>query len=250
MKHWIKRVLDRSGYALFPKRNHYPGDGLCTLHSDHFRCDPRFQAAYARGVQASAGVDPQFEWRVHVALWAASVGARMDGDFVECGVNAGFISSAILRYLPWNDAARRFYLIDTFAGPVLEQFSAEEARGGRIEIAKEAIAAGAYVTDIDRVRRNFAEWPQAEIVQGRIPDVFETITCESVAFVHVDLNCAAPEKAALEFFWPRLSRGGVVLLDDYAYFGCSSQTAAIDAFAAHVGAQVLSLPTGQGLMVK
>jgi len=149
-----------------------------------------------------------------------------------------------------NDAARRFYLIDTFAGPVLEQFSAEEARGGRIEIAKEAIAAGAYVTDIDRVRRNFAEWPQAEIVQGRIPDVFETIICESVAFVHVDLNCAAPEKAALEFFWPLLSRGGVVLLDDYAYFGCSSQTAAIDAFAAHVGAQVLSLPTGQGLMVK
>ena len=38
------------------------------------------------------------------------------GDFVECGVNKGFLSSAIMEYLDWNSLDRGFYLLDTFAG--------------------------------------------------------------------------------------------------------------------------------------
>ena len=71
LKRWIKALLDRSGYALFNKRHNYARDGLFTHHNDHFRNDPAFRAAYARGVQASAGLDPQFHWRVHTALWVA-----------------------------------------------------------------------------------------------------------------------------------------------------------------------------------
>jgi hypothetical protein len=42
----------------------------------------------------------------------------------------------------------------------------------------------------------------------------------------------------------------MVLLDDYAYFGNDSLAHAIDSAAAVLGAEVLSLPTGQGLIVK
>ncbi|MBI3681237.1 MAG: class I SAM-dependent methyltransferase [Acidobacteria bacterium] len=247
----VKQLLGRSGYALFNARKHYASDGLFTYHHDRFRRDPNFRAAYARGVQASQGLDPEIEWRVHVALWAAATALRVPGDFVECGVNAGFISSAIMQYLDWRTAGRRFYLIDTFTGPILAQYSQQEVQHGRVKAAEDAMAAGAYVTDIQRVHANYAEWPNAIVVQGAVPDILPALNIASLAFLHLDLNCASPERAALEFFWNRLSHGAVVLLDDYAYLGHQCQADAIDDLARQLGvAEVLSLPTGQGLIIR
>jgi len=64
------------------------------------------------------------------------------------------------------------------------------------------------------------------------------------------MNSAYPEAAALEFFWERLSPGAMVLLDDYAYRGYEQQTIAINRVVKARQADVLSLPTGQGLIVR
>jgi hypothetical protein len=250
LKKSLRRLIDSTGYTLFNTRRYYARDGVLTVHNDHFRKDPAFQAAYARGVKASQGIDPQFDWRVHIALWAARAAVRLPGDFVECGVNAGFISSAIMQNLNWSAVAKRFYLIDTFNGPVLEQYSAEEVDRGRRKVAEDAMAAGAYVRDIERVRANFAEWPNSIVVQGAVPAVLPALGITDVAFLHIDLNCGQPEQQALAFFWDRLSPGALVLLDDYAYFGHECQARAIDEVARTIGFHVLSLPTGQGLIVK
>jgi hypothetical protein len=252
MKRLIRKALNRAGYVVFNTHSPhgYAEDGLFTMHSDHFRRDAAFRAAYARGVKASQGLDPRMEWRVHVALWAASTASKAAGDFVECGVNAGFVSSAIMQALDWRSSGRRFYLIDTFSGPVLSQYSQQEIDSGRDAVAKSALAAGAYVTDLERVRANFLEWPNALVVQGAVPDILDTLHFGDVAFLHLDMNCALPERAALEFFWSRISAGGIVLLDDYTYFGHGSQTEAIDSVAGRLGFQVLALPSGQGLIVK
>jgi hypothetical protein len=220
------------------------------IHNDHFRRSPAFREAYNRGLQASNGVDPGFEWRVHVALWAAATSLRVPGDFVECGVNAGFISSAIMRHLRWNTLDRKFYLLDTFSGPVLDQYSPEEIERGRLRLAQGALAAGSYVTDTARVRANYSEWPNAVVVQGAIPEVLPGLDTGAVAFLHIDMNCAYPERAALEFFWTRLSHGAIVLLDDYAYFGHDQQAGAMDSAARALGGDILSLPTGQGIIIK
>jgi hypothetical protein len=54
----------------------------------------------------------------------------------------------------------------------------------------------------------------------------------------------------MEFFWDRLTPGAVVLLDDYSYFGHDCQREAIDSAAMARGAKILSLPTGQGLIIR
>ncbi len=90
-----------------------------------------------------------------------------------------------------------------------------EIARGRIETAKAAVAVGANVTYLDRVRANFAEWPHAVLIQGAAPQVLGTPELGPVAFLHLDTNCALPEDRALEFFWPRLSPDGVVLFDDH-----------------------------------
>jgi hypothetical protein len=231
IKSLIKSLCAKAGIGIIRVRGRYYQDGLFTLHSDHFRDNPAFRAAYARAVKASHGFDPGFEWRVHIATWAAQTALRAEGHFVECGVNAGVISSAIMKKLQWNTLGRSFYLIDTFNGPVLTQYSQAEVQRGRVRIARQAVEAGAYVTDLDRVRTNFAEWPSAIIVRGAVPEILESVEFGAVAFLHIDMNCALPELKALEFFWERLSPGAVILFDDYAYYGHACQRDVIDAAA-------------------
>jgi hypothetical protein len=64
------------------------------------------------------------------------------------------------------------------------------------------------------------------------------------------MNCVQPEIAAMEYFWPKLVAGGVVIIDDYGFSGHEAQKTAADTFAESVGVKILSLPTGQGLMLK
>jgi hypothetical protein len=246
----IARIADQFGYALLDTRAWKGADGLYSLHSPRFLADPRFQNAYRRGVQASAGHDPRFEWRVHIALWAATVAGRIAGDFVECGVNAGFLSSAILSWLDWAALGKTFYLVDTFAGPPLDQYSPDEVARGRRDVALRAIETGGFVTDIARVRANYRDWPRIEIIQGAIPAILPAVTADPIAFLHIDMTSAAPEVAALRHFWPRLSPGAVVLLDDYAFCGYEAQGNAMDALAHELGATIAVLPTGQGLIVR
>ena len=250
LKGLLRAALDKVGLRVFRTGSRYAQDGLVTIHNDDFRRTPAFAAAYGRGLKACNGVDPAFEWRVHVALWAAQSSLRVPGDFVECGVNAGFISSAIMHRLHWNTTGRRFYLVDTFAGPPLDQYDRAETDSGRRRLAEQGLAAGAFVTDLDRVRANFAEWPNAMIVQGAVPDVLPAVAATEVAFLHIDMNSALPERAALEFFWERLSPGAIVLFDDYAYHGYEQQAVAMDAVADAKGADILSLPTGQGMIIR
>jgi hypothetical protein len=249
-KDFFVRLLRKSGYQLVNLRRLYEFDGLHTVHSARFRDDPRFQAAWEGAFQATGCVDPGSSWRIHAGLWAAEAAARIDGAFVECGVNAGFLSSAILRYLDWNALHKQFFLVDTFAGPVLSQYSSGEVARGRRDAAEHAIATGAYLTDMDSVRRRYERWNGIVIVQGAVPEVLASVAVERVAFLHLDMNCAFPECEALKFFWNRISAGGVVLLDDYTYFGYEAQGDALDAVARSLGASILSLPTGQGMILK
>lgn len=227
----------------------YDQDGLRSIHNHDFMTEPRFVEAYGRGVQA-AGVDYAWHWRVHLGLWAARTAAHLPGDFVECGVNRGFLSSAIMRLLDWDTTGRHFYLLDTFRG-IDERFvTADEREGGIVEQSRELLDAGFYVTGADAVRRNFAEWRNHTIIEGAVPDTLGHIHARQIAFLHLDMNCAPPEVAALEALWPRLVPGAPVLLDDYAYRGYEPQKAAIDALAERLGVAVAALPTGQGLLIK
>ena len=227
----------------------YDADGLATVHNADFLRDPAFVRAYARGVQA-AEADYGWRWRIHVGLWAASSAVLLPGDFVECGVNRGFMSSAIMEHLDWSARARTFYLLDTFTGLDERYVSDAERAKGALRTNQAAIASGFYTTSVERVRANFGQWRNVEIVEGPIPETLGRITSAQVAFVHLDMNCAPPEVAALEYLWPRLVPGALVLLDDYAYRRHELQKEAMDGLAARLGVAILSLPTGQGLLIR
>lgn len=227
----------------------YDQDLLRTRHNHEFMNDPAFRAAYARGVQA-AGVDYLWHWRVHTALWAARCAAKIAGDFVECGVGKGFMSSAIMQSLDWDSRGRMFYLLDTFSGVDARYVTDEETASGIMEKSRHLLESGFYSSSADSVIRNFSEWKNVKVIAGPVPETLDHVKAERIAYLHLDMNCAPPEIAAVSRFWDRLSAGAMVLFDDYAYYGYRPQKLAIDEFAAGKDVAVLSLPTGQGLILK
>lgn len=248
-KKFLRRTTGLSISWLPHEAKLYDWDGLTSIHNHDFTVDPAFVKAYQRAVK-SAGWEINIQWRIHVALWAARAASMFDGDFIECGVNTGIISSAIMEYLDWNSLNKKFYLFDTFAGIDPRYVTEEEKKQGKLEYNKTIMESGGYATDVEVVKKNFLQWNNVQIVQGAVPETLNQVNIEKIAFVHLDMNCAIPEYEAIKHFWPRMVPGALLLLDDYAFYGYESQKKAMDRFAAEVNISILSLPTGQGLAIK
>lgn len=214
----------------------YAEDGLWTHHGHTFIEDERFDRAYRRAEKAG-GMDYGIRWRVHIVLWAAERGAALDGAFVECGTGRGFMASAICDYLGWTQ--RPFHLYDTFL-PVVPDEHGNQAVDG--------IVSRAYAEGPESVAENFAAWPGVRLVIGKVPETL--LDTGPVAFLHVDLNHAAAEEAAVRHFWPKLTPGAPMIFDDYGFQGYEAQRDAADRLGRELGFRVLTLPTGQGLVLR
>jgi O-methyltransferase len=115
---------------------------------------------------------------------------------------------------------------------------------------REAIYKDLYEDCYNLAQQNFAPYPGAVLVRGRVPESLSTVSINKVCYMSLDMNIAEPEVAALEFFWDELVQGAIVILDDYGWADHRPQKEALDAFASSVGVQILTLPTGQGLIIR
>jgi hypothetical protein len=97
---------------------------------------------------------------------------------------------------------------------------------------------------------NFAEYQRVHLIKGTVPETLGKVSIDQVAYLSIDMNCAGADTAAFEHFWPKMPKGGLVLLDDYAYCTFEETYRAFNAVAAKHQISILSLPTGQGLIIK
>jgi hypothetical protein len=235
------------------KRPIYDQDSLFTVHNHDFMNDQRFIAAYDRGLKSCdpkhilirGGKKHQIHWRVHVVLWAASQVLDLDGDYVECGVDRGVLSSAIMHWLDWNSLHKRFFLFDTFCGIDPVHLNEAEKKSGRFEFSERT-----YFDCFENVKRNFSTFKNVHLIKGSVPASLEQADIKKVSYLSIDMNNAKPEIEAANYFWDKLVSGAIVVLDDYAYVGYDSQKHAFDQFAKTKNISILSLPTGQGLIIK
>ena len=166
---------------------------------------------------------------------------QREGDFVECGVNSGIFSRAIMEYLEFQKHSdRKFYLLDTFAGLV----------PGTIDEKKREQINRKYPDIYSQVVDCFRPFPNAVFVRGSIPGTLDQVAAEKIAYLSIDMNCVQSEQDAVRHFWPRLTSGAVVLVDDYGFRGYEDQKRAWDAFAESVNVPILQMPTGQAVILK
>jgi O-methyltransferase len=221
----------------------YDQDGLRTVHNAGFLLDEEFMKAEQLG--AATGSWEKIHWRVHTILWAAYRCSRLEGDFVECGVNKGGYARAIIAYIDIAKADKQFFLLDTFKGIVPELLTKAEKAAGKQQHFK------SYYTDsYSQVVKTFDAFSFVKIIRGQVPETLSQVSADKIAFLSIDMNSIVPEIAALNYFWDKIVPGGMIVLDDYAFVTCELQYEAHNKWANEKGIKILTLPTGQGLIVK
>jgi hypothetical protein len=222
----------------------YAADNLvCLQRTANFRHDTRFVDVVKR--QAHSKQDLSLGWRLHTLVWAAQSVQHLEGDFVECGVWKGFCFGVLTDYLDFKSQARNLYLYDTYAG-IPEGYNSEHRNNQPYERALENDPDRIYNTVVER----FQSFDNVHVVRGIVPDSFQETCPDKIALLHIDMNSAASEVAALEALFDKVVPGGMSVFDDYGWTGYRAQMVAEDKFMKDRGHTILELPTGQGLVVK
>lgn len=221
-------------------REYFVGDGLAVwLKTQPFLEDERFMALS----EAHGDLLPvrNWHWNLTVALWAVARAQKLPGDLVELGVFRGHTTLFCADYAGFASWDKRWWLYDTFEGIPEDQLDPGWA----------AVNASMYGTDLyAEVRDRFARFPNIDVIKGRVPEILRERPPGEIAFLHVDMNNATAEIAALDLLFDRVVPGGVILFDDYAWGTARAQYDAEKAWFRARGETILPLPTGQGLFVK
>ena len=175
------------------------------------------------------------------------VAARVPGALVECGVWRGGSMMAVALTLQRLGATDRdLYLFDTYTGrtePTAEDVDSaydgfglkamwNRRRRGEmnwIGVPKEEVAAAMAETGYPAERIHLVEGPVEQTVPAQAP--------ERIALLRLDTDWYQSTRHEMEHLYPRLERGGVLVLDDYGHYEGARR--AVDEHLAATGEQLL-----------
>ena len=164
---------------------------------------------------------------------------NIGGDVVECGVYQGGTAAMMARVIAENGRSKKLYLFDTFSGmPKTDEEHDLPMEGDFAD------------TSAEQVER-FVNQPEIAVVKkGFIPETFVGLESLRFAFAHIDVVIYKSVIDSLNFVWPRLLLGGLVVFDDYGFPACAGARQAVDQFFSSTTAYPLCLPTGQAVVFK
>jgi len=168
-------------------------------------------------------------------LHSIASGVRdLAGDIAEVGVYAGSSTKVICE----AKGDKRFHICDTFAG--LPEPTAED---GGVE------QKGYFACDLPSIQRYLQGYPNLEYHVGFCPDsVRGKLDGTTFCFVHLDVDLYSSTKQCLEYFFPRMVPGGILVSHDYSVL--EGVRRAFAEFTADRKEQVIELPTTQCMLVK
>ena len=167
------------------------------------------------------------------------VSAEIPGDFVECGVWKGgsaMVVAATLAQL--GKTTRNIWLYDTYAGmpdPTDKDVQFDDLTAlDRLRMAgAESYSELAKVT-VEEVQANLRRtgYPldRVQFVVGDVRQTIPTTAPARISLLRLDTDWYASTAHEMKHFYPRLCRGGVLLVDDYGHWKGSRQ--AVDEYLA------------------
>lgn len=234
------------------------GQHLEILYRDIKVGPENFAELYARCLHhTGTAVTPfntmqRFQTRLELVQYFLAT-LTLPGARAECGVYRG--ATALLLCHAWRSRQPGFqgndlYLIDSYSGTsasvAQDQIPMRDADGPtRMEAF---FPAGKTDTSPELVRGFFGEFPNVNICAGWIPQVFATLPEREWAFVHLDLSLYEPTLASLEYFYPRLSKGGAILCDGSIF--CPGVTQAWEKFCIRYDLAYITLGHREMVLMK
>lgn len=165
---------------------------------------------------------------------------NVPGDIVECGVFKGGGSFVMLS----ATSSKHLYGFDSFEGlsEPIEADIPNEPTAFRWQTNDMAVGSELAATNLASFSGRFSLFP------GWIPSRFHEVEDKTISLLHIDVDLFEPTLSSLEFFYPRMSPGGVIVCDDYGFSTCPGARKAMDEFFESRSDKVIHLTTGQGVV--
>ena len=181
-----------------------------------------------------------FEWPPYEAYMIYSITRsqrELDGDMAEVGVYQGG-SAKIICEVKRN---RKLFLFDTFKG--LPELSDIDTLFGKKHWKKNQF----NDTSLEAVKDYLSSYENVQIIKGEFPKTADSIGDSKFSFVHLDVDLYRSTIECLKFFYPRLVKGGIILVHDYFADGIQK---AFKEFLQSNKIQLIELTGSQCMIIK
>jgi O-methyltransferase len=204
--------VDRDGLVLF-------------LEGAYPDLDREFVALYRQSVECTAASVERLYAMYGAVRYVTARG--VPGDIAECGVwRGGNCMLAALTLMLAGDTTRQVWLYDTFSGMSEPSERDRDVYGGSaLDMRDQGVSAEGrpapfqFVASLGDVAANMAStgFPEerTRYVEGRVEDTLPATAPEQLALLRIDTDWYASTAHAMRHLYPRLSPGGILLLDDY-----------------------------------
>jgi O-methyltransferase len=226
---FVRRAAVRSGAheLAFPIATYAP-----------WRSDAEFQEVY-QAIRRNTFVDV---WRCY-ELWSLLGELReVPGSILEVGVWRGGTGALMAARAGALGLDATVYLCDTWTGV---------AKTGDLDIYYRD---GMHDDASPEIVRELVEklgLHNVELLQGVFPeDSAGRIPARTFRLCHCDVDVYESAKGVLDWVWPKLASGGVVVFDDYGFPACPGVAKVVDEQRLHEDRLVLHNLNGHGLIVK
>ena len=138
-------------------------------------------------------------------------------NFVECGCWSGHSTYIISKILKEYDFNNKFYIFDSFERGLSDLAEEDKSLLKQMD-EKEINEQKEYLKSSEnRVKNVLKDFKFIEIYNGWIPEKFHYVEDKKFQFIHLDVDLYQPTKDSLNFFYPKLAQGGVIVCDDYNF---------------------------------
>lgn len=166
------------------------------------------------------------------------VQSNIPGSCVECGVWRGGSMMAVAHTLIESGAAdRSLYLYDTYSGMV-EPSEADVDHTGKVardkyqQVCRDDGGSEWCIASREEVQHNLAstgyDMSRVHLIEGRVEETIPENAPEQIAILRLDTDWYESTRHELEHLYPRLSPGGVLIVDDYGHW--QGQRKAVDEY--------------------
>jgi O-methyltransferase len=212
----VRRVASRLGYEV--KKREAP------------KLPPDFETEFVRFYEACKPYTRTSPERMYAMYQATQyiTRAKIPGAIVECGVWRGgstMLSAMALGAI--KDTSREIWLYDTYEGMSAPTEHDKDWRGiSADELMRKGednkeMSVWCY-SSLDEVRTNMARtgYPaeRTRFIKGKVEDSIPNEAPETIALLRLDTDFYESTYHELQHLFPRLSPGGVLIVDDYGHW--------------------------------
>lgn len=137
-------------------------------------------------------------------------------NIVECGVGAGDSLSCIHKVSKLMNLETQIWAFDSFEG--FPNFTSEDE--GKYKRGYNKPNYKLY--DVQYVKKTMKSYgidaeqiAKCKFVKGFFPESFKNYNGDFIDFLHIDVDLYQSYKYCLEYFWPYLNEGSIVVFDEY-----------------------------------